>query len=222
MGILGRCRTEARLSQRRAIRWVSACPILAAILICNVAVEALLIAADLQLILPRGRSLAYQYGAFWAGLLQNWRPNYPAQPYAVFATYAFLHAGALHLAVNMVTLVSLGTAAVRRVGCAAFAALYLVSMLAGALGFALGGNMVQPMVGASGALFGLAGALLTWELLDRRAAREDLRGIWIAAALLVLMNVLLWWLTGGRVAWQAHLGGFAGGVAAAPLMRRRQ
>ena len=43
-----------------------------------------------------------------SGLLTDWEPNFAYQPWLMFLTYAFLHGGLAHLAVNMVTLWSLG------------------------------------------------------------------------------------------------------------------
>jgi len=59
-------------------------------LICC-AIEAVLQAADLGVIgSTRWRQLAWQYGAFWAGLLHDWQPNYAAQPIAMFLSYSVL------------------------------------------------------------------------------------------------------------------------------------
>ncbi len=52
--------------------------------------EGVLTLSDTGLILPeRLRSLFYYYGAFWPGLLDNWKPNYAAQPYFMFITHVF-------------------------------------------------------------------------------------------------------------------------------------
>lgn len=161
---------------------------------------------------PSWRGLAYAWFGFWPGLLHDWRPNYAPQPWAMFVTYGFLHGGLLHLVVNMMTLVSLGRAVTERVGQRSFLLIYTVSLLGGGLGFGLLTNTTIPMVGASGALFGLVGAVITWALRDRR--RESLT-LWpVARALiwLVALNLLLWFATGGQLAWQTHLGGFVAGA----------
>jgi rhomboid protease GluP len=106
----------------------------------------------------RWRPLTYQNGAFWGGLLRGWRPNYEVQPYTMFVTYAFLHAGMGHLIFNMITLFSLGYAITLLAGLSHMLLIYGASMLGGAIGFGLLGTVVQPMVGASGAVFGLGGA----------------------------------------------------------------
>lgn len=167
------------------------------------------------------RQVAYAYGGFWPGLLADWEPGYPLQPYLMFLTHSFLHAGWLHLLVNMITLWSLGRAVIERVNIPGFAMLYGLSILGGALGYAILASGMQPMVGASGALFGLAGGLLAWSYVDRLTARLSLWPVVRAIGLLIALNLLLWWAMSGRLAWQAHLGGFVGGWIAALLIDPR-
>ena len=157
------------------------------------------------------RSLAYQNGGFWIGLLGNWRPNYAIQPYLMFLTYGFLHAGFAHLLVNMLTLAGLGTVIVDRIGSARFVLLYGLSIVGGAFGFAALSHSVQPMVGASGALFGLAGAVVAWDYVDRYAAEEQLWPVLRLVLFLVVLNLVMWWAMSGRLAWETHLGGFVSG-----------
>lgn len=191
-------------------------PLLVAVGILSVLIELVLTAADLQWIGTRlWRSLAYQYGAFWPGLLYSWQPNFNGQPVTMFASYAFLHGGPGHLAGNMITLFALGAVAVERVGQARTLAIYALSALGGAALFGLMTASPQPMVGASGALFGLAGAWQFWVYDDTPDRRQRLLHLGRAALLLVLLNVLLWWLMDGRLAWQTHLGGFLCGWVAA-------
>lgn len=197
-------------------------PILIGLIVVCVAIEAVLLAADYGLFgPPRLRQTVYENAGFWPGLLGSWRPNYSAQPYLMFFSYAFLHGGFLHLAVNMVTLWSLGQAVLVRVGVVGFVLLYLAALLGGALGFGLLAETLRPMVGASGALFGLAGGLLAWNYVDRFTLRERLWPVARAALLLLLLNVVLWWAMDGQVAWETHLGGFVTGWIAALLIDPR-
>lgn len=169
----------------------------------------------------RLRRLAYDYAGFWPGLLGSWQPNYPAQPWAMFLTYGFVHAGPAHLAVNMVTLWSLGRAVLERIGVRGFAALYLVTVFGGAASFALLAPGLRPMVGASGALFGLIGGLLAWAYVDRFTYDEGLWPVARAVLFLVALNLVLWWAMRGQLAWETHLGGFVTGWVAALLIDPR-
>ena len=131
-------------------------------------------------------------------------------------TAGFLHAGLLHLAVNMFSLVMLGRGLEGLLDRSArwmFPFLYLVSILGGSVG-ALLLDFDVPAVGASGAIFGL-----------------------LAAAVVIPWRLGLGWNGFGVVPWLAlnlvftfadegisrggHLGGLvAGGVAAAVLSSR--
>jgi len=159
----------------------------------------------------RWRSLAYQYGGFWIGLLDNWRPNYSFQPIIMFVSYAFLHGGIWHLTVNMITLFALGNPIVNRIGQVRFLALYMFAMIGGASGFALLSSVPQPMIGASGALFGLAGAISAWEYVDRYTADQHLWPVLKLVLWLLILNIVLWWAMDGNLAWETHLGGFIAG-----------
>src|SRR6056297_644628 len=195
--------------------------VLIAILVICVAIEALLQGADFGLWgSPRWRGLVYQNGGFWRGLLDNWQPNYAAQPAVMFASYGFLHGGFVHLLVNMITLASLGRLVIERVGQARFAVIYALSLLGGAAGFAVLSSAVQPMVGASGALFGLAGVLTGWDYTARRLAREGIGPVLRVVGLLILLNLVMYWAMDGHLAWETHLGGFLAGWAAGWWVRQ--
>lgn len=164
------------------------------------------------------RRLVIENAGFWPGLLYDWVPNYAGQPLAMFLTYGFLHAGPIHLLVNLITLWSLGRGVIGRTGIAKFFALYLASLVGGAAVYAVLATGAQPMVGASGALFGLAGAVLAWEYLDRFSGALSLWPVGRAVVLLLVLNVVLWWAMDGVLAWQTHLGGFIAGWLMAMLL----
>lgn len=194
----------------------------------------------------RWRGLAYSHGAFWIGLLGDWRPNFAAQPVVMFLTHAFLHAGLAHLVVNALTLASLGPPLLARLGVAGFWLVCLGAAPGGAAGFALLAETARPMVGASGVLFGLAGAWVALGARDAAAAvtgrtgqggtgqggtgqggrRARLRAAATALAwpvtALVALNLAMIALTPGGIAWQTHLGGALAGAALAPLVARPQ
>lgn len=170
----------------------------------------------------RWRPLVYQNGAFWIGLIIGWQPNYALQPYVMFITYAFLHGGLSHLVMNMITLVSLGKALQLRVGQGRLLLIYSVSILGGAIAYGLMGLVRYPMVGASGALFGLVGAWVVWDISDSMRERPGLSTLFFAAlwpiTILIGLNLGMYWATSGHLAWETHLGGFIAGALVALLL----
>lgn len=167
---------------------------------------------------PAWRPMVYQNGGFWAGLLRDWRPNYPGQSVAMFATYSLLHAGPGHLAGNAIALMPLGGAVTNWLGTARFLAVCAASVLGGGLAFGLLSQSPAPMVGASGLIFGLAGALIAREAVLGREG--GVRRALALAGGLALLNLAMWLLM-ERVAWQTHAGGaLAGGLAALALGHR--
>ena len=167
----------------------------------------------------RWRPLAYQNGAFWAGLLHGWQPNYAAQPVTMFFTYAWLHAGPGHLAGNLLALVWLGPGVVARRGTAGLALLWATATLGGGAAFGLLTANPAPMVGASGALFGLAAAWTVAEVRDCTGIRPRVIRALGLTLLLVGLNAAAWLLQGGHLAWETHLGGFLAGLALAAAWR---
>jgi len=192
------------------------------LIVACVLVEAVLVLSDLGFI-GRGRLRlqAYEYAGFWSGLLGRWQPNYPLQPYTMFLTYAFLHGGVMHLAVNMITLWSLGRAIIGRVGSRRFLALYFLSVLGGAVAYGALAPSLSPMVGASGGLFGLVGGVLAWNYIDLFSSDRGLWPVARAALMLIGLNLVLWYVMSGHLAWQTHLGGFIAGWIAALLLDPR-
>jgi membrane associated rhomboid family serine protease len=110
---------------------------------------------------------------------------------------------------------------ISRVGQAQFLLLYVVSALGGALGFAALTSEFRPMVGASGALFGLVGAWIAWDYVDRYTFSEPLLPVLRPILILIVLNVVLYYAMGGHLAWETHLGGFLAGFFGAFLIDPR-
>ncbi len=124
-------------------------------------------------------------------------------------TSAFTHVQVLHIGFNMLALWVLGPQLEGVLGRSRFLAVYLLSALAASTCVMWLAGEYSQTLGASGAVFGLMGALLVVVV----KVGADPRGLvgWIA------VNFLLTVLGSGFISWQGHLGGFLGGLVLAAL-----
>lgn len=132
------------------------------------------------------------------------------EPWRMLTT-AFLHAGIIHLAFNMVALWFTGPFLEQALGRARFLALYLVSALGGSAAVAVltaVEDFNRGAVGASGAVFGLFGAVAVV------MARLRLRNTQILGV--IGINLVIGFVIPG-ISWQAHIGGLLTGAAIAAL-----
>jgi len=132
-------------------------------------------------------------------------------------TPLFLHAGPIHLGVNSYSLYIVGPRVERSFGRWRFLALYFLSGMAGSVAsFALG---PYPSVGASGALFGLIGALIPFLYLNRKVLANTSQQI-ANIFTIIALNLLFGFTAGGIDNW-AHIGGLLGGLSVAWLTSPR-
>jgi membrane associated rhomboid family serine protease len=125
-------------------------------------------------------------------------------------TSGFLHDGILHIAFNMFFLYVMGTILEPAIGRVNFIAGYLASLLAGAFGALL----FQPnavTVGASGACFGVLGALLV-------VARARRIPIWQSGLGITLLINIVFSLSVRGISVGGHLGGVLGGLITGALI----
>lgn len=126
-------------------------------------------------------------------------------------TATFLHAGLLHLTMNMFGLHDGGRQIEAIYGRSGMGAIYTVAALLGALASAM--RNVGPSVGASGAVFGLYGAFTGFLLRHRKqlepgAAQAALRGMIFFFGANVMIGLSI-----PNVDMSAHIGGAFGGFA---------
>lgn len=130
------------------------------------------------------------------------------EPWRILTT-GFLHAGILHLAMNMYALWIVGPFLERMLGRWRYLGLYFLSLAGGTLAVVLvaGGPSTQawftPVVGASGAVFGLFGAIALVLNHTGRNAQQIL--------VVIGINVVISFTLPG-ISWQAHLGGLLVGA----------
>lgn len=126
----------------------------------------------------------------------------PFEPWRLL-TVLLVHGGFFHLALNMLAVLMIGRSLEPLLGRWRFLVLYLLSGLGGSVGVALIAPGVS-VVGASGAVFGLLGALLV----IGRHIGANITGILIVLGI----NLVLGFVPGFNVAWQAHVGGLVVGA----------
>ncbi len=132
-------------------------------------------------------------------------------------TAMFLHGSLIHLGFNMLALYWLGSVVEQMLGTPRYLLVYFVSGLAGSAGALVSSSAFQPTVGASGAIYGVLGALL---ILEYRAT-----GTFAGPALtLIVINLAFTFAIPG-ISWGGHIGGLVGGILATFVLdesRRRR
>ena len=119
-------------------------------------------------------------------------------------TAGFLHDGLWHIAVNMFSLYFVGASLEPAIGRLNFLGVYFASLLAGSFG-ALLFSPVVPTLGASGAIFGIFGALIV-------VARARGIPLWQSGLGVVLLINLVFSFSFKGISVGAHLGGLLAGV----------
>lgn len=146
------------------------------------------------------------------------RASFTEEPWTIM-TNLFVHAGIWHILANMFTLYFFGTYLLRLIGENKLLMIYFLGGMLGNAFYMLLGDPFSIVIGASGAVFALGGALTV--------LRPNLRvfvfpipaplPLWIAIIGVFLILSLV-----PNVAWQAHLGGLLLGLIAGYFFRKRR
>lgn len=170
------------------------------------------------MLLPRGRCDAAEPGTYYRGINEaacqlapggTWVDGVATgAPWQVI-THAFTHVEVWHIGFNMLALWVLGPQLESVLGRARYLALFLVSVLTAGTTVLWFSHEQGATVGASGAVWGLLGALLVvvWKV------GGDVRTIMVW-----LVFNLVFTFTFPNISWQGHLGGLAGGAIVAALL----
>ncbi len=158
------------------------------------------------------REVLLRFGAMFGPLIANgeyWR----------LFTAMFLHVGGMHLALNSIGLFILGVQVERLFGHYRFTAIYVLAGLAGSVA-SYAFNSVGVAAGASGAIFGILGALVAFFVVGRRVMGE--MGRQTLTGLMVLLGInLLYGFASPGIDNFAHLGGFVAGFGLAAALAPR-
>jgi len=128
-------------------------------------------------------------------------------------TVALTHGGLLHLGFNMYALLVLGNPIEEAYGKNKFLIVFFASLIAGSLTSAYFASIYSASVGASGAVFGLFGAMV---VVGKRIG-ADIRSI----VVIIGLNFVFGFALGG-VDWRAHLGGLIGGYVTSLLVLKNR
>jgi len=177
----------------------------------NVLVFAAMVATGVSALNPTPDN-ALAWGANFGPLTLN------GQPWRLVANF-FVHFGALHLAANMFALWSAGAVVERLYGPLAFAAIYFAAGITGSI-VSLAAHPTVVSAGASGAVFGVYGALGAFVLLRRGAIpKVVLSRLGGVAGSFIAYNFIYGAAHAG-IDNAAHIGGLIGGFAAGALLMR--
>lgn len=138
--------------------------------------------------------------------------------------HMFVHGGWLHLAMNVLMLMAFGSGLEREIGAKRMLVLFFATGMIGAITHMLFffGDMI-PMVGASGGISGLFGALLVM-LQEKGHIQGGMKKLMPLIVLWVVIMVGFGLMgapgTGQPVAWTTHVGGFIAGIVLYPYVLR--
>jgi len=201
-------------------------PVCRGILLINVVVFVLVeVAQFFEIPALQKQELFLTIGLFPPSLFQNgiyWGPF----------THMFLHANLLHVGINMMGLYLLGPDLESALGHVRFCFFYLISGLVGAgtylcISYVLQGQ-VQPVVGASGAIFGLLGGVVALYPLRMYVILPLMIPLKAYVLAVILLTTHLFFILtpfGSNVAYDVHLGGGVAGflmAGGAALLHRRK
>ena len=128
-------------------------------------------------------------------------------------TVALVHAGLLHLGFNMYALMVLGNPLETAFGSSKLLIVFFFSLLTGSLTSAYFASASSYSVGASGAIFGLFGAMI----IVGNKIGADVRSIYV----IIGINFVIGFAVGG-IDWKAHLGGLIGGLIGTQFVFKRR
>ena len=140
----------------------------------------------------------------------TWLPGAADGAWWQVITNVFTHVEVWHIGFNMLALWFLGPMLEAVVGRTRFLAIYLLSGLAGSAAVLWLAPEFQSTVGASGAIFGLMGALLVVAL--KSGGNVSQIATWL------LINAVFTFAGPANISWQGHLGGFLGGCVVAAVL----
>ena len=152
---------------------------------------------------------------YYFGLIPSLFTQYPW----TILTAMFVHVTFWHIFGNMITLFFFGQVVYRLVGARWFLLVYFVAGIVGNGVYLWLGDPISVAIGASGAIYGIAAALVVM-MPTMRVALWGILPMPLWAFVIVFMGIWSIPAINPYIGWQAHLGGFAMGLIAGFFFRR--
>lgn len=152
------------------------------------------------------------------GVLHGYSVVMRGELYRLF-TSIFLHADAMHIVMNMLSLYIVGTMVEKLFSKSAYLGIYFTAALFGSftsIYMHLGGQAV----GASGAIFGLFGALAGFAFVHRMTMREEFIDFMKNFGLILLINLVIGFVF-PSIDVSAHVGGLVAGMVGGFMIAKK-
>ncbi|HEX4965606.1 MAG TPA: rhomboid family intramembrane serine protease [Thermoanaerobaculia bacterium] len=172
----------------------------------------------LLIVIAIGFGIQLRFGDAVTALGANYGPAVREGEYWRLVTSMFLHGGWLHLVLNAWALYQLAGLFEILLGSSRLLLVYFLSGIAGSVASVLWTN--QPSVGASGAIFGVLGALIAFLARRRERLTPQARSLLMQLLFWAGLNVVLG-ISDKMIDNAAHLGGCAVGLAIGFFLQER-
>jgi len=146
----------------------------------------------------------YQFSA-----VQGYYVSFREEYYRLFSSM-FVHSGMMHIAMNMLSLYMVGRMVERIFGSLAFLSIYFLSGLFGSFLY-MYMNISGSAVGASGAIFGIFGALAGFALVHRERMQNEFVQFMKDFGIILVINFFIG-IVFPDIAMSAHVGGLLAGL----------
>lgn len=153
--------------------------------------------------------VSWQQSIFEFSAIQGYRVVIEGELYRLF-TSMFVHNDMLHIIMNMLSIYMVGRMVERLFSAWAYLGLYFISGLFGSFAY-MSMSLSGGAVGASGAIFGIFGALAGYAFVHRRTMQHEFMQFMRDFGIILVINFFIGMIF-PSIAMSAHIGGLVAGV----------
>lgn len=155
---------------------------------------------------------------YFTGVLHGYEIFVDGQFYR-FITSMFMHSGAMHIVMNALSLYLIGQTLERLFRPLTYLSIYFITGIFGSLLY-LFVNHGGEAVGASGAIFGMFGALAGFAWVHRKTMNDEFMNFMRSFGMILLLNFGLG-IAIPEIAMSAHIGGLIAGIISGVIMAQK-